>query len=494
MNTRNAPGFGQWFLVTLLLAGAALILYKLYQFGQFQQFYPAGLEIGGINVGLMTQEEAEQSLTGRYLQAPVHIFHREQSIEINPAQVDFTLDFETMIAQADYQNSQQDFWSGFWGFLWNRPIDVDAVPLFATHDDIALANLVELIADQNDSPALPPQPIPGALSFQYGDVGIETDIEASLPNVEAALYRPRDRDAYLVVTAVDAAEPQIELLRRLLVNSVQLFEESKGGTLSIFIADLQTGQEINYNAGVPMTGIGILKIPIIIETLRTLRPSLTSSQQAALEQTAVESGNDATNALLTMIAGEDDAWLGADLVTESMRQLGLTNSFLMGPFDEPARFDKTTLETDANSTPNNRIEPHESYQVTAEDVGILLTMLYYCAEQDGGALRAAYRDTLLQSECEVAVELLQSNRIGSLIEEGVPPTVRVAHRHEWYSDTYADAGIVYSPAGDYVIVVMTHKPGFLAWEDSSQIIADVSRATYNYFNFDQPWEGSAVTN
>jgi beta-lactamase class A len=85
------------------------------------------------------------------------------------------------------------------------------------------------------------------------------------------------------------------------------------------------------------------------------------------------------------------------------------------------------------------------------------------------------------------------NQIDSLIEEGVPPGTAVAHRHGWISDTHADAAIIYSPGGNYVIVQMLYKPNWLEWEVSSPLLANLSRATYNYFNFDNPYLGGGST-
>ena len=47
---------------------------------------------------------------------------------------------------------------------------------------------------------------------------------------------------------------------------------------------------------------------------------------------------------------------------------------------------------------------------------------------------------------------MAQNKIGSLLEEGVPQETAVAHRHGWISDTHGDAGIVFTPEGNYVIV------------------------------------------
>jgi len=72
----------------------------------------------------------------------------------------------------------------------------------------------------------------------------------------------------------------------------------------------------------------------------------------------------------------------------------------------------------------------------------------------------------------------------------VPPDVPIAHRHGWVRDTHGDAGIVYSPAGDYVIVAFLYQPDWLEWVTSSPLLADISLATYNFFNFDNPYLNS----
>jgi beta-lactamase class A len=127
-------------------------------------------------------------------------------------------------------------------------------------------------------------------------------------------------------------------------------------------------------------------------------------------------------------------------------------------------------------------------------MGTLLAMVYYCARDGGGALIAAYGDQITQEECQELLSFMKLNHIGSLIEEGVPPDTQVAHKHGWIGDTHGDAGIVFSPAGDYVLVQYMFKTDWLEWEISSPLLADISRATYNYFNFDAPYLSGPRTN
>ena len=87
------------------------------------------------------------------------------------------------------------------------------------------------------------------------------------------------------------------------------------------------------------------------------------------------------------------------------------------------------------------------------------------------------------------VEYLGLNRIGVLLQAGVPANVTVAHKHGWayevddgYIHTIADAGIVYTPGGDYVMAVFAHHPVQAVFDPVNLLVAKLSAAAYNYFN------------
>lgn len=486
MSGRSGPGLAQWLIVTFSIFSIVLLLYQLFLYGTARQLMPAGLEVAGVDVGGYTREEAEQILMDRFLVAPIVIHHQANALEISPGQAEFELDLENMMVQAEFQRDQQDFWAGFWGFLWNRPVEVDPVQLIATHNQEALVETIQIIAGQLDNPSLPAQPDPQTMSFQYGGAGTVTDINASLADVEAALYRARDREAHLVLTVDEAPRPEFRLLERLVLNRVQEFEDVYGAVASVFIVDLSTGEEMAYNANVPMSAMSVLKVPLAIEALRAFTETAPLDVTTTVSQTLVEQNNDNANALLAALGGPDEASGGVSAVTSFMWELGLSNSFITCPFDDTSsRCD--TLTTPANTNPNPRTAPDPLRQTTAEDIGTMLMWLYQCAVEGGGALLAAHASRLTSADCAEIITYMQGNRIGSLLEEGIPSGTPIAHRHGWQGDTYADAGIIFSPAGDYIIVQFVHKPGYLDWGLSSPLIADISRATYNFFNFDDPY-------
>ncbi|MCA9953930.1 MAG: hypothetical protein KC434_04380, partial [Anaerolineales bacterium] len=438
MNRRSSPGAGQWFTVTILVAATIFLLIKLFQYASLRGNYPTGLTVAGVNVGGLSREEATDVLTNRYIEAPVLIYHGQDRFEISPSDAEFELDLEAMLSRADIERTQQDFWAGFWGFLWGTPVEVSPVELSATHNREALRRVLGDIAALMDQPTQPAQPVPDTFSFQYGETGTVTNVDASFADVEGALYRASNREARLVVEPSSPDRPQINLLTRLLVNSLQDYEQITGGAGSMFVMDLNAGvDEIAINADLPMSGMDLLKLPIVLETYRLLDQEPTLTQAGWISSTlSADLSNEGANQLLRFIAGQDDPKLGAELVTQTMQRLGLVNTFITLPYDTEPPAGTTRPSTPANSVEDLRTLPNPYMQTTAEDMGTLLSMLYYCAEGKGGTLMAVFEGDVTQTECQTILAFMLQDKIGSLIEEGVPTETAVAHRHGWISDTH----------------------------------------------------------
>ena len=120
---------------------------------------------------------------------------------------------------------------------------------------------------------------------------------------------------------------------------------------------------------------------------------------------------------------------------------------------------------------------------------MLLADIYECAEFGGGALLAVLPEQITQSECIDMIETLTRNKTPFLIEAGVPDGTRVGHKHGWVSDvttgairTIGDAGIIYTPSGDYVLAIYFSHPTQLVWDPMSKLMGDLSEAIYNYYN------------
>lgn len=472
-------------LLTLLLLGMGSIYlaYELFLYDRARQLLPPGVEIANLDVGGLSVPEVTDLLYNHY-RSPVFVYHRAERVEILPEEVDFRIDAQGMIDEAIAYRDAQEFWPGFVEYLLHRSFDPLTVELRATHDRDLLLQRLETVASFLDQPAKPPQLLVGAASFQYGESGFRTDIMASLPQVEAALYDPINREAELPVQDEEAPELSLALLGENIEKQLEAFS----GVGSVFIMDLETGEEVSVNGDVAISGLSILKIAIFLETYRVLDGPPNEYVQGLLIDTAVYSSNFAANQLLHVIAGQNNTYEGAARFTEAIQGLGLVNTFMAIPYDaDPVASRPSTFVTPANSNPEIITRPDFARQTTAEDIGTLLSMIYYCAH-DTGPLRFLFPTELTPDECQAIIDLMILNEEGNLIRFGVPENVPVSHKHGWDFVTQGDAGIVLSPGGDYVIVEYVTDPysDWLSHEIGFPILREISRATYNYFNFDNP--------
>jgi len=473
----------KWVLVLFFILVGGFLLYEWVQFQQMRDLLPAGTVIANLDVGGMTVEQAGETLAESYL-SPVYLYHRDEHVELDPSSVGFTLDTDYMLGQLEQELASREVWLQFANFVAQRPIQPVNIPLRATHDQAGMQAMLQSIAEFLDQPAEALKVLAEGQALQESEMGYITNLEASLPIAEGALYRWDHRVANLVV---DAQEPP-ELNLELLTDSIEATLQGFDGLGSIFIIDLQTGEEIGINADVAMSGLSILKIGIFVEAYRALDNSPDDYQQQLFLDTATRSSNYGANLLLHLVAGENNTYLGADIFTESMHRLGLVNTYMAVPYDAtPPAYRQTSYVTPANSRPDLPTQPDTTMQSTAEEIGSLLAMIYYCSK-GGGALLAVYPGEITPEECQSIIDLMVLNEEGNLIRFGVPDGIPVSHKHGWARATHADAGIVFSPGGDFVIVEYLDQPGdWLLADVSFPILRDIARSTYNYFNMDNPF-------
>jgi beta-lactamase class A len=235
---------------------------------------------------------------------------------------------------------------------------------------------------------------------------------------------------------------------------------------------------------VSFTAASIIKIPIMVSVYLRLGEQPDQEIVNLLAEMIEISANDPADWLMERVI---DQTLGPLEVTNDMRSLGLENTFLAGHFRLGSPL-LVRFETPANTREDVNIDPDPYNQTTLTDIGSLLVDLYQCAETGGGALVAIFGDLITQSECQDMVTWLTRNKMPSLLEAGIPEGTRIAHKHGWITDAngvineIGDAGIVYTPSGDYVLVIFFHHPVQLVWGPVSTIIGDLSKAVYNYYN------------
>jgi beta-lactamase class A len=191
------------------------------------------------------------------------------------------------------------------------------------------------------------------------------------------------------------------------------------------------------------------------------------------------SDNIASDSLMAAL----DAGRGPLVVTETMQQLGLDNTFIAMYF-APGSFPLQHYLTPANSRLDINTNPDAFSQTTPSEMGVLLEDIYLCAQTGGGSLVAVFPGQIDQAACQQMIQYLQEDKLGALIQGGVPEGTIVAHKHGWdiYMNQFSDAGIVYTPGGNYILTIYVYHPVQALWDIVSPLYAELSRAVYNYFN------------
>ena len=482
--------------IAILSIALVLVVISLIAYSRQRNNYPAGMTIGGVRVGGVNPQIASQRVLQVY-SSPIEVQYGDAVIHIDPTVVGFELDLDSMIAAADLARTGGSFWGGFWNYIWNREPSPVEVPLSSKiAEDRLIAYLQNEIAPRYDEPPIPAQPVPGSTTFSPGTPGRALDIERAVRLIEDTLRSPTNRTVVLSYQRSSAARPTMQNLEILLQQNITVADFD--GVMGLYLLDLQNGQEIHFamdkgelisvNPDVAFTASSTVKIPIMVSYFIKYGSS-------ALDEPS-------TNLLLDMIHKSEnppadrlmerlDSFRGPLVVTEDMKKIGLENTFLAGFFCS-AEFPCPLLEridTPANTRDDVFTDPDAFNQTTPSDAGMLLADIYQCATSGGGALIAAFPDKINSQICQQMINFLAADKIGVLIQAGVPEGTQVAHKHGWISEpaslvikNISDSAIVYTPGGNYVLVIYAYHPVQTVWDPVSNLFAQLSQTVYNFYN------------
>lgn len=492
---RNRGPFSALRLISfaLILIAVVLATLQLVRFSRVRAYFPAGLKIAGVPVGGLDRQEAAQRLLEVY-STPVELRYNGGVIDLSPAVVDFQLDTDSMLAAADLERTQPLFWQEFWDYLWGRSTNPEEIPLRATYSEPRLRAYLAEISQRYDQPAVPAMPVAGTVRFEAGQPGISLDVDNSVTLVENALRSLTNRTVDLPVDRTNPPRPALQNLEVLLKQTIKV--SGFDGVVDLFMLDLQNAQELHfaYQQGedisvqpdIAFTASSIIKIPIMISAFNRMGNDADPETLKLLSDMIDLSGNEAADWLMDRVI---DSKRGPLLVSDDMKALGLENTFLAGYFTFGSPL-LATFKTPANQRTDINTDPDPYSQTTPSDIGMLLEDLYMCSQTGGGTLTAVFPGNITQAECQTMINYLVENKLPVLLTAGIPEGTQIAHKHGWVAtngiiNTIGDAGIIYTPGGNYVMVVFLHHPQQLVWDPASKLVAELSQAVYNYYNLPQ---------
>jgi beta-lactamase class A len=477
--------------ITCVTAAAVLAQVQVEHYQAARSYFPFGSKIAGIPVGGLNAQAAGMRVLQSYSLTPVELHLDGSVIQIDPTAAGQILGLQEMLDSAEELSTEQ-YWPGYWNFLWNRRPDPFDIPLACTVSaEPMLAYLENNVAPRFLVPPAPARPVLGDVVFTAGEPGTVLELDDTGALVEAALCSPDHREVELATQPVDSAPPTIEGLSYLFKALVQT--SGFDGIIEVYFQDLHSGQEINfaYNQGhevapeIAFTGASTIKIPVMVSAFKQVNGTLPDDLRRQMELMIDLSDNGSTDEVMQKVLDPNLAPLE---VTRDMQALGLQNTFLAGLFYVGAPL-LDRIQTPANQRTDLTTDPDMYNQTTPADMGRLLAAIERCSAGADGILTSTFSGAVTQAECQEMTGLLAKNRKGVLLEAGVPEGTQMAHKYGWVTDandglmhTASDAAVVYTPGGDFVLTVYLYDPEQLQWDAAMHLAAHLATGAYNFFN------------
>ena len=478
-----------WVFIFLALG---LLMFELIRFSQQVERFPADVRVAGLDVGGMTTADAANQLEQAYA-SPITLWYDNSPIQLDPASVGFRTNREAMLASARTGGtSETSFWARFFNYLSGQQAqNVTSVELSADYQQNLLQNFVEDLSTRYDrSPGQAGYDVQ-TLTFRPGDAGYTLDVQRAVSMIDTALKSPTNRQVVLPLEGRDGSRIGIEALEGLIIqylDSQSFIYDGQSTVASVFVMDLQTGEEININSDVAFSAASTVKVSILIDYFRHLLFAPNNDEAFLMVQSLLCSNNSSSN-LIMQIIGNNDIFAGLASVTNTDQYLGASNSFITAPFDLGDGQILGSIpapSTAPNQNFNTGADPFN--QTTTEDLGTIFSMIYDCANYGSGLMAAFPEGDFTQQECQQMLEIMSANDLGRLLQGGIPPGTRISHKNGWLSNVHGDAGIVFPENGNHYIIAVYvwENVEFMSFEKAWPLIEGVSRATWNYFSPDAP--------
>lgn len=479
----------------LLSIGAAFVLIALllvlieWQNFRYRQFLlPKGSHWGTVDVSSLSIEQAEQRIENIF-NTPVELRYRDQRIQTGVETLGFSLDLSAGKSRWKEFTRQATFWD----YLWQSEVLPVSLDLVINYDEGAASRFLrEQVAARYDNPPETRIPLAGTTRFTNSKEGYFLDLAASLDIIAELQPLSESRSVDLVIKDDHSAQVDTQLLQAVLKQYIQ--QVGFNGVAEIYIQNLVDSQTLHFalRGGeeiapeIAFSAASTIKIPILLSALLRTSQPIPDDFKLMAERMMILSENPPADALMEQVIGSTLAPLQ---VSEDLQKLGFANTFLAGYFYLGApllqRFD-----TPANTRGDVDLRPDVYNQTTAGEMGRLLVEIYRCAKDSSGLLFETFGDKMSAEKCQLILDLMQRNKIGVLIEAGVPEGTPVAHKHGWteeadgYLHTISDAGIIFAPQADYVQVIFLYDPLQLLFDPGNALMAQLSQVVFNAFNPD----------
>jgi beta-lactamase class A len=433
------------------------------------------VRVAGVNVGGLTEQQAREKLDDALqpLLRPLEISAGAASVTLAAKDIDLQLPLDAMLADAREARAG------------------GRIDLQVRYDEGKLKAAIEHLAGEASGEgaaeiAVLSSSEPISRSFALAG-GATIDVEAAIARVGERLRAigGARRVTLPLSPAPGAARPTPAQLQE----QVEAMAESFKGTIGLYAYDLGSGEPIAaLNERTAFTAASTIKVAIMLNAYVNL-PKLTAKQEAALEKMIVESDNLKANDLMAAAAGgtsTESAFEGAAQMSAMLADLGLENTFLYVPFESVdfIKLYKPKYKTGPKQGGAAPFLPSSNtLRTTPAEMARIYILLEQCSRGEG-ALLEKYGENLTAERCEEMIGWLEQNGDADRMMSGLPKGAQVAHKSGWIPpEIQADAGIVRSPGGDFVIAIFIYQPGE-RYKDAAveQLVGSFARLVYSYYN------------
>ncbi|MBC7871403.1 MAG: hypothetical protein H7Y09_11245, partial [Chitinophagaceae bacterium] len=399
-------------LLSLLMmgAGATLFLLELISFSQREERLPADLRVAGVQVGGLLPSEAVARWERVYA-APITLYYGDSPIELDPASVGFRTNRETMLAEAETAGETEGgFWLRFFNYLTEQELEQSAeVPLNADYQRSLLEQFLQNITQRYDRTSGTAGYDVATLTTFTGSQGQVLDMTQTMDLIDSALRSPNNRVVNLPIGNSAASRPGLDSLRRLIVDyldSQNFIYDGQTTVASVFVLDLETGEELNLLGDVAFTAASTMKLPILIDYFRYLTTAPSQEEAWLMANSILCSRNSSSNLLMQISGGGVDQYSGIANVTNTAQYLGARNTYITSPFVTGDLNQQLGSIGAPATTPNPgyNTKPDDFNQTTTEDLGTLLSLLYDCVNFGSGLITAYPNGEFTQTECRQMIE------------------------------------------------------------------------------------------
>jgi beta-lactamase class A len=379
------------------------------------------------------------------LRLPLDLHAGDASMALRPADIDLELSLDAMLDAARAQHAQGDAVRVPLRLRFDKDLLHDQLVAFAQQSSISPTLRLVISETETISRSFVATP------------GQRFDVEHALSRVADRLSTPQGarRVTLEMQPAPDMPSPRPDFAW--LQQEVEALAAEWEGIAGIYLYDMQSGQTVTLNADTVFSAASIMKVAILLHAYTQL-DTIDADLQANIDKMIIESDNLAANDVLAASVsgqGTDDALDGVIAMSDMLEQLGFAHTYMNMPYegyDYLVGLRGIAIEYGPEREgppPFTASDP--LLRTTPAEISRLFLLIEEC-RQGSGILLEQF-ELLSADRCQEILDLLARNADNERIVAGIPPDVRVEHKSGWVQDMHADAAIVRSPGGDYLLTI-----------------------------------------